>query len=176
MQTLLSDRSYQRHLRIIHACEKGATGVYWGHRLIATLLYRNMLSQLNEMHRHEVEHFEIFGKLMHARRVRTVIAPVFWCIGGILYGVVTALAGRRAIWRSTAVIEAIVERELNEAADYFRTRDPEVYQAIQQILIDELEHKLAGEANSPGVATIDKVVEPTARIGAAASKELAKRL
>ncbi|WP_394559511.1 demethoxyubiquinone hydroxylase family protein [Aquipseudomonas alcaligenes] len=176
MQTLLSDRFYQRHLRIIHACEKGATGVYWGHRLIATLLYRNMLPQLNEMHRHEVEHFEIFGKLMQARGVRTVITPVFWCVGGILYGVITALAGRRAIWRSTAVIEAIVERELNEAAIYFQIGDPEVYQAIQQILIDELEHKLAGEANSPGAASIDRVIEPAARGGATAAKELAKRL
>lgn len=176
MQTLLSDRYYQRHLRIIHACEKGATGVYWGHRLVATVLYRSMLSQLNEMHRHEVEHFEIFGKLMQARGVRTVIAPVFWCIGGILYGVITALAGRRAIWRSTAVIEAIVERELNEAANYFQTRDPEVYQAIQQILIDEQEHKLAGETNSPGVSPMDKVIDPAAKAGAAASKELAKHL
>lgn len=176
MQTPPSDRHYQRHLRIIHACEKSATGVYWGHRLVATLLYRNMLSQLSEMHSHEVEHFEIFGRLMRDREVRTVIAPVFWCIGGILYGVTTALAGRRAIWRSTAVIEAIVERELNEAASYFQIRDPEVYEAIQQILIDELEHKLAGETNSPGVASIDRVVEPAARGGATAAKELAKRL
>lgn len=176
MQTLFSEPDYQRHLRIIHACEKGATGVYWGHRLVAALLYRNMLPQLNEMHRHEVEHFEIFGRLMHTRGVRTVIAPVFWCLGGILYGVVTALAGRRAIWKSTAVIEGIVERELNEAARYFQTRDAEIHQAIQQILIDELEHKHAGEANSPGTAPIDGVIEPTAKGGAIAAKELAKRL
>ncbi|CAN0481145.1 unnamed protein product, partial [Phaeothamnion confervicola] len=114
----------------MHACEKGATGVYWGHRAVARVFYRDMIVQLDEMHGHEVSHYAIFGELMMARGVRTVIAPVFWCAGGIVYGVVTALAGRRAIWRSTAVIEAIVERELKEAADFFEERDSEIHGAI----------------------------------------------
>ncbi|NJS37530.1 MAG: hypothetical protein HC765_15835 [Brachymonas sp.] len=134
----------------MHACEKGATGVYWGHRAIAKVFYRDLIAQLDEMHGHEVEHYAIFGQLMKARGVRSVIAPVFWCVGGILYGIVTALAGRRAIWRSTAVIESIVTRELKVAADFFENRDSEIHQAILRILEEKAAHMAVGQNNSPG--------------------------
>jgi 3-demethoxyubiquinol 3-hydroxylase len=170
------ERLYRRHLRVMHACEKGATGVYWGHRAVARLLYRDMVVHLDEMHGHEVKHYAIFGQLMRARGVRTVIAPVFWCVGGIVYGVLTGLAGRRAVWRSTAVIETIVERELEEAAQYFQGRDSEVHQAILEILAEEVAHKIAGSANSPGSAPVDDLVDSVARAGAITSKSLAERL
>lgn len=166
----------RRHLRVMHACEKGATGVYWGHRAVARVFYRDMLAQLDEMHGHEMAHYAMFGQLMRARGVRTVIAPVFWCAGGIVYGVLTALGGRRAVWRSTAVIEAIVERELQDAAQFFEQRDAEIHSAIVKIVAEEVAHKAAGEANSPGSAPVDGLVEPAARAGALASKALAKRL
>lgn len=82
------------------------------------------------MHGHEVEHFALFGQAMRSRGIRPVVAPRVWCFGGIVYGVLTALAGRRAIWRSTAVIEDIVERELTEAAAFFKEHDAEVCELI----------------------------------------------
>lgn len=166
----------RRYLRIMHACEKGATGVYWGHRLVASLFFRDLVPQLTEMHGHEVEHFAVFGRLMRARAVRPVVGPVLWCAGGIGYGVLTALGGRRAVWRSTAVIEDIVERELNEAAHFFEKWDSEVHRAIVTILQEELTHKHQGEANSPGEQPLDKIVTPLAKAGALASKGFAKRL
>ncbi|WP_398496241.1 demethoxyubiquinone hydroxylase family protein [Variovorax sp.] len=169
-------RLARRHLRVMHACEKGATGVYWGHRFVAYFFMRDVVAALTEMHGHEVEHFAVFGRLMRARGVRPVIAPVFWCVGGIGYGVVTAAFGRRAIWRSTAVIEEIVERELTEAARFFQSRDEEVYTAITVILEEELAHKQLGEKNSPGDRSIDKIVTPLADAGAATAKRLAERL
>ncbi len=56
------NKEIETQLRIIHACEKGATGVYYGHRIIAKLFFRDMITTLDEMHRHETEHFylEIF--------------------------------------------------------------------------------------------------------------------
>jgi len=160
----------------MHACEKGATGVYWGHRAISSLLYRDIVPQLSEMHRHEMEHYARFAEIMRSRGVRAVVAPVFWCAGGIVYGVVTALAGRRAIWRSTAIIESIVERELTEAGEFFKERDPEIFRTIHEVLAEEVAHKLAGEANSPGARSVDKIVAPAAKAGAAISKGLAERL
>lgn len=165
-----------RHLRIMHACEKGATGVYWGHRLVASMFFRDIVPQLVEMHGHEVEHFAVFGRLMRARAVRPVVGPFLWCAGGIAYGVLTALGGRRAIWRSTAVIEGIVERELIEAVHFFKERDSEVYRAIVTILEEEIAHKNQGEANSPGEQSLDKIVTPLAKAGALASKGFAERL
>jgi ubiquinone biosynthesis monooxygenase Coq7 len=169
-------RVFSRHLRVIHACEKGATGVYWGHRVVATLFFRDLIPQLSQMHAHEMEHFAIFAALMKSRRARPVVFPVLWCAGGIVYGVFTALGGRKAVWKSTAVIEGIVERELLEAAAFFETRDLEVHAAIQTILLDELEHKRQGEANSLGVGSLAVAVDSVAQLGAAASKKLAERL
>jgi 3-demethoxyubiquinol 3-hydroxylase len=170
------DQQYKQYLRVMHACEKGATGVYWGHRLIASLAYRDIVPKLREMHSHEMEHFAAFGELMRRRGIRTVMAPVFWCAGGIAYGTLTALAGRRSVWRSTAVIESIVERELTEAAQFFEGKDPEVFALIEKIISEELAHKQTGEENSQGAAAIDKVIEPAARAGALVSKGLAERL
>jgi 3-demethoxyubiquinol 3-hydroxylase len=169
-------RTFDRHLRVIHACEKGATGVYWGHRLIAWLAFRDLVSQLRQMHAHEMEHFALFGNLMRARGVRPVIWPVLWCAGGIVYGVITALGGRRAVWKSTAVIEGIVERELLQAEAFFVSRDPEIAASIRAILADEIEHKEQAErcAHSRGAAGV--VVGAAAKVGAVASKKLAERL
>jgi 3-demethoxyubiquinol 3-hydroxylase len=170
------DPRYKQHLRVMHACEKGATGVYWGHRMVAAIAYRDIVPKLSEMHGHEMEHFAAFGTLMRSKGIRTVIAPVLWCAGGIAYGVLTAMAGRRSVWRSTAVIEAIVERELTEAAEFFKDKDSEVFSLIQKILAEEIEHKVAGEENSPGSAAIDRVIDPAANAGASVSKGLAERL
>jgi|RhiMethySRZTD1v2_1073278.scaffolds.fasta_scaffold49365_4 ubiquinone biosynthesis monooxygenase Coq7 len=167
---------FDRHLRVIHACEKGATGVYWGHRLVASVFFRDLVPQLSEMHVHEMEHFALFGSLMQRRRTRTVVLPVLWCAGGIVYGFFTALGGRKAVWKSTAVIESIVERELLQAAAFFATRDPEVHAAIRTILLDEIQHKRQGEANSPDTGKLGAVVGSAAQVGAATSKKLAERL
>ena len=123
-----------------------------------------------------MEHFAIFGNLMKSRGVRHVVAPVLWCAGGIVYGVATALVGKRAIWKSTAVIEAIVEREMLEAASFFQKYDPEIHAAIHRILVEELQHKQVGELQSQGVGALDAAVSSAARAGAAASKKLAEKL
>jgi ubiquinone biosynthesis monooxygenase Coq7 len=128
------------------------------------------------MHSHEMEHFALFTELMRQRVVRPVVAPVFWCAGGIAYGVATALFGRRAIWKSTAVIEGIVERELMQAALYFENTDREVHGAMQRILVDELQHKQLAESRAPGAGSIDGVVSTAAKTGASVSKHLAGRL
>jgi ubiquinone biosynthesis monooxygenase Coq7 len=144
--------------------------------MVAAVLFRDIVHPLSEMHAHEVEHFAIFGNLMKSRGVRHVVAPVFWCVGGIVYGVATAMAGKRAIWKSTAVIEAIVEREMLEAASFFKEQDPEIYAAINRILIEELQHKQVGELQSQGVRVLDAVVSSAAQAGATASKKLAEKL
>lgn len=171
-----SQKAARRHLRVMHACEKGATGVYWGHRAIATVFYRSLVPQLTQMHAHEMEHFALFSALMKERGVRGVFAPILWCAGGIAYGMVTGMGGPRAVWKSTAVIEAIVERELHDAAHFFEFRDPEVFATIQHVLRDEVEHRRAGEDEAPGYQPLDNIVSAAANAGASASKKLAGRL
>jgi len=167
---------YDRHLRVIHACEKGATGVYWGHRFVASLFYPDLVVELTSMHQHETEHYQLFSNLITRKKAHPVSLPVMWCAGGIIYGFITALLGRRAIWKSTAVIEGIVEKELLDASEFFRTRDEQIYIAIHKILLDELQHKARAEANSQNKTDIDGLISPIAKAGANLSKKLAEKL
>lgn len=106
------NKEIETQLRIIHACEKGATGVYYGHRIIAKLFFRDMITTLDEMHRHETEHFYLFGNFLAQYKNSVALPSLLWCVGGILYGLLIGLFGRNAIWVSTASIENIVNKEL----------------------------------------------------------------
>ncbi|HQS58563.1 MAG: hypothetical protein B7Y56_11720 [Gallionellales bacterium 35-53-114] len=130
----------ERQLRIIHACEKGATGVYYGHRALAKVFFPRIIPDLDEMHAHESEHFEIFGALINSRGSRKATLPIMWCAGGIVYGLFIALFGVNSIWVSTATIEKIVSTELNLAAKFFKENDNVIYSAVQKIKLDEEHH------------------------------------
>lgn len=56
------------------------------------------------------------------------------------------LLGRNAIWISTASIENIVNKELDEAAIFFKEKDMEIHHAVLDIQKDEIHHqKIASE-------------------------------
>ncbi len=131
----------ETQLKIIHACEKGATGVYYGHRLIARLFFAGMVPALDEMHQHEKEHFALFGAFLATRGAKQRIPPVLWCAGGIIYGILIGLLGRNAIWVSTATIEGIVNKELDMASIFFKDKSIDIYHSVLTIQQDELQHQ-----------------------------------
>ncbi len=163
-----------QHLRVIYACEKGATGVYWGHRVVAAVFFRDLIAPLSEMHAHEMEHFARFGEILKARGARRVSFPLLWCAGGIAYGVLVALFGRQSVWTSTVTIEAIVERELMAAATVFKEADPQAYEHIHTILLDELAHKNGAELSLVGKPVA--FVVGFAKVSASVAKRLAQVL
>ncbi|WP_016954573.1 demethoxyubiquinone hydroxylase family protein [Catenovulum agarivorans] len=135
-----------KQLKIMHACEKGATGVYYGHRLVAKLLYQDIIPELDEMHRHEVEHYKIFGQYIAQRKFSSVLFPTLWCGTGILYGLVVGILGRNAIRVSTSTIESIVDKEMTLSIQTLMPIRPELANEVSKILEDEREHQsLAAE-------------------------------
>ncbi len=131
----------ETQLKIIHACEKGATGVYYGHRLVARVLFPSIVPALDEMHAHETEHFALFGAFLENRHAKKGLPPVLWCVGGIIYGLLIGLLGPNAIWVSTATIESIVNKELDIASIFFKNKSNEIYDAVLAIKEDELKHQ-----------------------------------
>lgn len=131
----------EKQLKIIHACEKGATGVYYGHRIIAKIFFPNIVPSLDEMHQHECEHFSIFGKFVQDKNIRKGLPPILWCGAGIFYGLFIGALGKNSIWVSTATIEEIVNKELDEASAFFRDQEPEIFKTVLAIQKDELLHK-----------------------------------
>ncbi|MBC7755418.1 MAG: hypothetical protein H7Z20_02025 [Bdellovibrio sp.] len=68
-----------------------------------------------------------------------------------------------------------VEKELIEAADSLKNDHFEIYTAIHKILLDEINHKEAGEAyNSHG--KLDSAVSQTATYVAILAKKLATKI
>ena len=56
--------SIEKELRIMHACELGAVGVYRGHKCVARYFFRTNLAELDNMRFHEKDHAEIFSSLL----------------------------------------------------------------------------------------------------------------
>ena len=62
--------SIEKELRIMHACELGAVGVYRGHKCVARYFFRANLSYLDNMRFHEKDHASIFRDLPKERDAR----------------------------------------------------------------------------------------------------------
>ena len=166
----------ETQLRIIHACEKGATGVYYGHRLVAKLFFKDMLSHLDEMHQHETEHFNLFGGFLAQYKNTVALPTLLWCIGGIIYGVLIGLFGKNAIWVSTASIENIVNKELDIAALFFKDKNMDIYNAVLEIQKDELSHQNIASQNSDFDHYLAKIIANIAQQCAYLAKFLAIHL
>lgn len=165
----------ETQLKIIHACEKGATGVYYGHRLIARLFFPAIVPALDEMHLHEKEHFALFGAFLARRGVKQRIPPVLWCAGGIIYGVLIGMLGRNAIWVSTATIEGIVNKELDIASIFFKDKSIDIYHSVLAIQQDELQHQSIATQAAVFTSWVALFVSASAEKSAYLAKYIAAR-
>lgn len=176
MNKTLENREIETQLRIIHACEKGATGVYYGHRIIAKLFFADIVIDLDQMHQHETEHFNLFGNFLTQYKTSITLPSIFWCVGGIIYGTFIGILGRNAIWVSTAKIENIVNKELDDAAEFFKEKNIDIYNAVLQIQKDELNHHDIAQQNANFNQPIAKMVTRIAQQCAYFAKFLAIHL
>lgn len=172
---LLSEGTVARELRVMHACEKGAVGVYRGHKCVARYFFRTRLEDLDSMRFHEREHSYIFARLLAERGWRQCYFSGLWFWGGLFYGVLVGMLGLKAIGTSTAVIERIVDHEFELALSRL-TDEPEICQIIRQVQIEEREHRTRGELLAGDVVSKNSVAGRVARLGAYTAMHLAKSL
>ncbi len=162
-------------LKIMHACELGAVGVYRGHKCVAKYFFRANLAELDGMRFHEKSHSEIFkNELKHRNgRVCRMSQIFFW--GGLFYGAFIGMFGLKSIGVSTSTIESIVVHELNEV---LKTLDSEsqLYLTIKQVQLEELEHKESGKSLSGEDYLFEKFIARFAKLGAYTAKNLASVL
>ncbi len=162
-------------LKIMHACELGAVGVYRGHKCVARYFFRANLSELDGMRFHEKSHADIFRNELVIREARTCHAnQVFFC-GGLLYGVFVGLFGLRAIGVSTRTIEGIVVHELDKVLMQLDTESA-LYNKIEQVKMEELAHKESGNVLANEQFWLARYVEKFASLGAYTAKHLASIL
>jgi ubiquinone biosynthesis monooxygenase Coq7 len=131
-----------------HAGELGAINIYKAQLLFSRFMYKDIVSELEEMLSHEKEHFETFNSLLKKRSIRSCYALWFWAFGGFLLGSITALLGRNAIWVCTNAIETTVLHHLEWQLAFLNEHDKEAYNAVYSIKADEEAHQSSGAAHS----------------------------
>jgi len=167
--------SIEKELRIMHACELGAAGVYRGHKCVARYFFRANLSNLDNMRFHEKDHASIFRNLLKERDARLCFAHQLFFIGGLFYGVIIGLLGLKAIGTSTYTIEEIVNDEFELALIKLES-DSSICTKIRAIQLEEQQHRDSGKELAGNNYALFGVVERIAKTGAYTAKYLASSL
>jgi len=159
-------------LKIMHACELGATGVYRGHKCVARYFFRRTLGDLDHMRSHEVTHADIFMKLIQERNYSPCLAYSLFFWGGLFYGVAIGILGLKAIGTSTYTIESIVNEELDASIESL-VGETDIVRVLKEVQQDEIKHQAAGKSFADKPYLLESVVAKMARLGAYSAKRLA---
>lgn len=162
-------------LRIMHACEVGAVGVYRGHKCVARYFFRENLAELDNMRFHEKDHAFIFKGLLEERNERLCYANRLFFVGGLFYGVAIGLLGLQAIGTSTFTIEKVVNEEFELALQKLQGEEF-ICGKIREIQLEEQQHRDSGKKLIGNNYPLFRFVENLARKGAYLAKNIAARL
>jgi 3-demethoxyubiquinol 3-hydroxylase len=139
MQSVANDLG-DRIIKVNHAGEHGAICIYTGQILMARLTARSMVAELTEFRSHEQRHRDIFCAELQRRGQRRCRSYWLCGIGGFVLGTVTGLLGANAIAATTAAVESVVLRHLEQQLAVLRGSDPAAVSAISAIVAEEQQH------------------------------------
>jgi len=162
-------------LKIMHACELGAQGVYRGHKCAARYFFRKHITDLDAMRDHETEHTDLFFDLLLERGFRPCRGYMIFFYGGLIYGVAIGLLGPKAIGQSTHTIEVIVDREICQSIDRI-SQEPLILCHLQKVLSDERSHQETGKDLAGSTGPLNRFVGFIATKSAYLAKFLATHL
>ncbi|MGV3552644.1 demethoxyubiquinone hydroxylase family protein [Rhizobium sp.] len=145
-----------RIIRVNHAGETGAIRIYAAQIWRARKHYPDMAPALETMRADEIRHCAIFRAAMTERETRPCRVMALWSLGGFVIGFATALFGRNMIWVCTEAVETTVHKHLLEQLHFLKDRDPALYDAIDAIKDEELEHRDHAIEMQSGRGSIDR--------------------
>jgi ubiquinone biosynthesis monooxygenase Coq7 len=111
VQPVASDLG-DRIIKVNHAGEHGAIGIYSGQILMARLTAPKMLTALREFRSHEQRHRAILAAVLERRGCRRCRSYWLCGVGGFVLGAITGLLGSSAIAATTAAVEGVVLQHL----------------------------------------------------------------
>lgn len=129
-----------RILCVDHSGERGAIAIYRMQLLAARLRCPELLAFLADTLEHERGHMARFHALLVGRDMKPCAAGGLWAVGGGLLGLLTGLIGRQAVLICTEAVERTVHAHLLEQIAATAEADPEVSEAIADILQEEAAH------------------------------------
>ncbi|NCF49662.1 MAG: demethoxyubiquinone hydroxylase family protein [Bacteroidetes bacterium] len=132
-------RDIERFLRVDHAGERAAQQIYRGQ--LAILRRHSSGPQIQHMMDQEVEHLEMFEKLLNERAVRPSLLDPVWGAAGFALGAVTAIMGPKAAMACTIAVEEVIGEHYAKQADALGEDEAELRSTIAKFRDDELEHR-----------------------------------
>jgi ubiquinone biosynthesis monooxygenase Coq7 len=139
-QSVKTNELGDRIIKVNHAGEHGAICIYSGQIFMARLTARDLIGELSEFRSHELRHRLIFGSELQ-RRGRSRCRSYWFCgLGGYALGLLTGLLGRNAIAATTAAVEGVVLRHLEQQLTVLQGSDPAAVAAISAIVAEEQQH------------------------------------
>ncbi|MEE9453411.1 MAG: demethoxyubiquinone hydroxylase family protein [Paracoccaceae bacterium] len=138
--------SIARIAKVNHAGEYGAIRIYGAQILVSSFLWKSVVSHLEQLQTHEIEHCQLFQDATKKRNTRSCRTMFIWSYGGWMLGFVTALLGPKSIWACTEAVEDTVHKHMPDQLHFLKTRDPDLFDIIKGIQTEEEGHLLLARA------------------------------
>ncbi|WP_440223242.1 demethoxyubiquinone hydroxylase family protein [Dokdonella sp. MW10] len=149
-----------RILKVNHAGEHGAICIYSGQIAMARWTAPDVVGQLREFREHEQRHHAIFAAELERRGCRRCRSYMLCGFGGWFLGLATGMLGRKAIAATTAAVEEVVLRHLEQQIRDLGTSDPPAVEAIESIIDEEQAHHDHGAAQLNHGDAWQKILKP----------------
>lgn len=129
-----------RVLKVDHAGEHGAVNIYAAQIFVARLTAPTLVQELLEFKSHEEKHRSLFSAELQRRGLRRCRSYWLCGIGGYILGLVTGLLGIQAISATTAAVEHVVLKHLQEQLLNLAHIDESAVAIISKIVAEEQQH------------------------------------
>jgi ubiquinone biosynthesis monooxygenase Coq7 len=165
-------------IRVDHAGERGAIKIYEG-QLLALKTFKqdeNLKKQIEEMKKHEKEHYDFFENEIQRRKIAPTKFLPLWDLLGVTLGFGTAMLGKKATMLCTASVEEVIGDHYKNQTHELHEDENELKKKIIKFRNDELDHKdiaYEGGAAKDGLyGLLDKVIKTSSRIAIKISKKI----
>lgn len=152
-------------LKVDHAGEHGAVGIYQAQSWIARWRAPAMVGQIEHFRNHERRHRALFAAELERRGIRRCRSYHLCGTGGLFLGLVTGLMGKRAIDLTTEAVESVVLSHLQHQLAALARSDPSAAAVVRQIVEEEQEHHDTSTRRLEGARLFDRLLRPIIRGG-----------
>ena len=165
-------------IRVDHAGERGAIKIYEGQLLaLKTLKEDESLKNLiEEMKKHEKEHYEYFDKEIQKRNIKPTVFLPLWDLLGVTLGFGTTMLGEKAAMLCTASVEEVIDGHYKSQLDKLGDDEKDLKKSISKFRDDEIEHKNiaydTGATKEGLYFILDKIIQTSSKAAIKVSEKI----
>ncbi|WP_236905914.1 demethoxyubiquinone hydroxylase family protein [Collimonas pratensis] len=127
-------------MKVDHAGEHGAVNIYAAQIFMARFTAPALVRELLEFKSHEEKHRSLFSAELQRRGLRRCRSYWFCGVGGFILGLFTGLLGVQAISATTASVERVVLKHLQDQLISLASTDDAAVAVISKIVAEEQQH------------------------------------